>query len=295
MLAHTRRHGSPWRGAVVLALACMPACLLASCQDSRTDAAANAPSAGDSAHAVTERASASALSPADSAVLRLSSTASAYRTVPESALLGGGAIVGHVELSSAIAGDSAIVPTVDVAVCKPFTDTRTPSQGRGVGNAIVWLDGVASGPINDAPRRASLRLDRCRLEPRVQRMALGGTLQVASRDAMTSRLRFVDAARVASVRARVMLTDAGQLVPTADVAAVPGLVEVRDDEHPWVRAYVAVAAHPFVAITTPNGQFQFDRVPPGTYTLVTWQEQLGVRIARVLVTRGATTTITTRY
>ena len=290
MCARARCHRGPWRVAVVLTVVCA----MAACQDA-AESTSDTSGAAVSTPASAVGGRVRAMSSADSAVLLLSTDASNYRSVADSASLRGGTIVGHVEMSKTIAGDSAIVPDVDIDVCKPFTETRTPSQGRGVGNAIVWLAGVHSGPVADAPRRAWLRLDRCRLEPRVQRVALGGTLQVSSHDAMTSRLRFADVGRPEAVRTRVMLTDAGQLVPTAEVAAQPGLIEVRDEQHPWVRAYVAVAAHPFLAITDPLGRYRFDSVPPGTYTMVTWQEQLGVRVARVLVTRGATTTITTRY
>ena len=164
-----------------------------------------------------------------------------------------------------------------------------------MGHAVVWLVGVTSGPMPNAPRRASLTLDRCRLEPRVQQVAVGGTLQVISRDAMSSRLRFLDAGGRGTVRTLVALSDAGQVVPTAEVAFTPGMVEVRDDQHPWIRAWVAVTSHPFVAITEPGGNFRFDSVPPGTYTLVIWQEQLGTRTRALQVVSGVATRIRIAY
>ena len=217
-----------------------------------------------------------------------------YRGTRDTAALRGGTISGRVEAANSVVGDTVISPTHDLRVCKPFTETRTPSLDGGVGNAVVWLVGVTGGPMPDAPRRASLTLDRCQLQPRVQRMALGGTLQVTSRDAMSSRLRFVDVGRTTTVRAVIMLNDAGQVVPTADVASTSGLVEVRDDQHPWIRAYIAVVAHPFVVITDPRGAFRLDGVPPGEYSLVIWQEQLGVRTQVVRVSGGAETKILSR-
>ncbi len=218
-----------------------------------------------------------------------------YRGARDSAGLHGGTIIGRVEGSTPVAGDFAVTPTHDVRVCKPFTETRMPSQDGGVGGAVVWLVGVTTGPMPNAPRRASLTLDRCRLEPRVQRMAVGGTLQVISRDAMSSRLRFLDAGGRGTIRTLVALSDAGQVVPTAEVSLTPGLVEVRDDQHPWIRAWVAVTSHPFVAITEPGGNFRFDSVPPGSYTLVTWQEQLGTRTRALQVVGGVETRIRIAY
>ncbi|MEQ1692907.1 MAG: hypothetical protein ABMA00_16580, partial [Gemmatimonas sp.] len=270
MTLWARCRGSAVRCATILVV-------VSACQEQRTDAPAGGRIA-DVPEAVSRSAADRASSP-DSAVLTLglvgADTAARYRAAEDTSLLHGGTIVGTVRVTRPVTGDSAIIPTHDMSVCKPFTETRTPSQSGGVGNAVVWLVGVTTGPMQNAPRRASLTLDRCRLAPRVQRMALGGTLQVTSRDAMSSRLRFVDLGAPTTIRAHVMLSDAGQVVPTADVALASGLVEVRDDRHPWVRAYIAVSPHPFVAITEPNGTFRFDGVPGGSYTVVIWHEQLG--------------------
>jgi hypothetical protein len=239
------------------------------------------------------------LVPPDSAVQSLRWSGAerdvAYRPVRDTATLQAGVLVGRISTAKDVVGDSAISPTHDLDVCHPFTETHLPAQDRGVGNAVVWLAGVSSGPVVDAPRRATLTLDRCQLSPRVQRMAAGGTLQVVSRDAMSSRLRFADVGDEHVMRAQVDLTDAGQVVPTSAMSEQPGLVAVRDDLHPWVRAYIAVASHPFVAVTTPDGSFRFGAVPPGRYTLVVWQEQLGVRTRAVRVTTGVETRVRVEY
>lgn len=203
-----------------------------------------------------------------------------------------GVIVGLVKGGSP--RDTSIAPTHDLSVCKPFTEAQVPSKQGGVGNAVVWLEGIAEGPKDDAPRRVKLTLDGCHLEPRVQRVAAGGTVLVNSRDAMMSRLQFVAAGETVS-RATILLTDAGQIVPTSDVTMPPALVEVRDDRHPWVRGWLAVAPHPFVAITQADGQFRFDNVPPGKYTLVVWQEKLGARKTTVRVEAGVQARVEVTY
>ena len=215
----------------------------------------------------------------------------AYREVSDTAALAAGTVIGTVVITSRVPTETAIEPTHDRGVCAAFTQAQVPSVDGGVGNAIVWLVGVTHGPPQRAPLRAALTLERCRLEPRVQRAAVGGTLQLTSRDAMTSRLRFHDVGDDAAVRVIVPFTDAGQVVPTSAASQTPGLIEVRDDLHPWVRAYVAIAPHPFVAVTLPTGSFAFEGVPAGTYTLVVWQERLGIRFEPVRVTRGVETRV----
>lgn len=197
------------------------------------------------------------------------------RTVPTP-----GVIIGR--LTGGSPRDTSIAPTHDLSVCRPFSQSIVPSSNGGVGNGVVWLIGVASGPRDDAPRRVKLTLDGCRLEPRVQRVAVGSTVLVNGRDAMMSRLQFTAAAETRS-RTTVLLSDVGQIVPTSDATSAPALVQVTDDMHPWVRAWLVVAPHPYVAVTGADGEFRFDNVPPGRYTMVVWHERLGVKQTKVRV------------
>ena len=50
------------------------------------------------------------------------------------------------------------------------------------------------------------------------------------------------------------------------------LVPVKCNQHPWMKAYVAVLKHPFAAVSAEDGSFTIKGVPPGTYTVVAWHE-----------------------
>jgi hypothetical protein len=233
--------------------------------------------------------------PRDSAVLSLARAAGGadgrqYTVAPPAS---GGVIVGRIGGGSP--RDTSITPTHDLSVCRPFTQSLVPSRDGGVGNSVVWLVGVAAGPRDDAPRRVRVLLDGCRLDPRVQRVAAGGTVMITSRDAMTTRLQFVDVGGASASRGTVLFNDAGQVVPTSDAAKVPGLVQIRDDLHPWVLAYLAVTPHPFVAVTSADGQFRFDNVPPGRYALVIWHERFGVKQQLVRVDAQVETRIDLKF
>ena len=235
--------------------------------------------------------------PADSLVVTLAGALGgpAYRV--DSAPVAGGRISGVVRYDGALAADTLTRPTHDLGICQPRPDAPIRGSADGLGDVLVWLVGVTHGPADAASRRVSLALEGCELQPRISRAPVGATLLVRSADEMDARLRFLSATVPAHddtagvftsgvPRALVPLGMAGTVVPVTDALSVPGLVEVRDDRHPWVRAWIAVAPHPFVAVTDGNGGFEFRDVPPGTYALVAWHERLGRVALPVFVESG---------
>jgi hypothetical protein len=65
-------------------------------------------------------------------------------------------------------------------------------------------------------------------------------------------------------------------------------VGVKCDMHGWMNAWIVVIDHPYHAITGTDGGFMIDNVPPGTYTLEVWHEELGATTQTVTVTAGET-------
>jgi hypothetical protein len=223
---------------------------------------------------------------------------------------GTGRIAAVVRAGDALPPDTLSRPTHDTHICAPVADAPFVGSRHGVGDAVSWLVGVPRGPADPAPRRFAITLAGCQIQPRVSRAPVGATLQVRSADAIEARLRFLDVVderprrgrgdttpSVLTVvptapRALVPLFNAGAVVPLTAVTEAPGLVEIRDDRHPWVRGWLAVAPHPFVAISDATGGFAFSDVPVGRYVLVTWHERLGTAAVVVRVEPGVETRVT---
>jgi hypothetical protein len=70
------------------------------------------------------------------------------------------------------------------------------------------------------------------------------------------------------------------------------MVRLKCDVHNWMAAYIGVMAHPFFAVTGPDGTFALAGVPPGTYVVEAWHETLGTRTAQVTVGRQQAGTAT---
>src|SRR2546430_13300017 len=54
-----------------------------------------------------------------------------------------------------------------------------------------------------------------------------------------------------------------------------GIVRVECDAHGWMLGWVYAADTPYYALTAKDGTFTIKDVPPGSYTLVAWQEYTG--------------------
>ncbi len=61
------------------------------------------------------------------------------------------------------------------------------------------------------------------------------------------------------------------------------MVPFKCDVHPWMHAYIGVLDHPFFAVTGPDGTFSLKGLPPGTYTIEAWHEELGTMTQSVTI------------
>ena len=160
-----------------------------------------------------------------------------------------------------------------------------PGIDGGLPGAVVWLRDARQGKALPLARRYTLTNRGCRLEPRVQATVAGGTLNIRNLDPLEHRTRLVRQGSVDIVSV-VRQYDEGQVVPDEEVLERPALVHATCELHPWSEAWVAVFDHPYFAVTTPDGAFVIDSVPPGTYRLVVWHEREGKVEREVTVGRG---------
>jgi len=55
------------------------------------------------------------------------------------------------------------------------------------------------------------------------------------------------------------------------------------NQHPWMKAFVNVAANPFYAISNANGSFEIKGLPPGEYTIGAVHEAAGEQTQKISI------------
>lgn len=64
------------------------------------------------------------------------------------------------------------------------------------------------------------------------------------------------------------------------------MIPVQCNIHPWMHGWFAVVKGPY-ATTDAGGAYTINNVPPGSYTVTAWQEDLGTQTQKVTVAGGA--------
>ncbi len=73
------------------------------------------------------------------------------------------------------------------------------------------------------------------------------------------------------------------------------MMPVRCNNHPWMQAFINVVSNPFYAVSDADGHYVIRGLPPGTYTVVADQEQMGQKTSTVKVGAKQTATLDFTY
>ena len=195
-----------------------------------------------------------------------------------------GRIRGVVRFDGAVPAPVRQPNTKDTNVCGSSVSLTRLALGpeNGVRHAFVYLDDAPfDGPLL---ARTSVLVDqqRCEYGPASLAVAAGTSLDIINSDPILHNVH----ARGITPEGPMTIFNIAQpirgLRSAVDIStAKPGIVTLSCEAgHPWMRAHLFVASHPYVAVTGESGEFVIDDVPAGTYPITMWHE--GVRVERII-------------
>jgi plastocyanin len=163
------------------------------------------------------------------------------------------------------------------------------TETRSRGNIFVYLKTGLEGKKFAVPGEpVTIDQKGCWFGPRVVGMQAGQVLRVTNSDPVTHNIHPQPA------RNRDWnQSQAPEDPPLQRKFAVPEImIPVKCNVHNWMRAWIGVLDHPYFAVTAADGSFTIRNVPPGTYTVAIWQEQLGTAEQPVQLAAAGTSELT---
>jgi plastocyanin len=207
----------------------------------------------------------------------------------------GGNLEGKVVFQGTVPSPRKLIPTQDQQVCGGPRDEPRIVLGPGntVQGAIVYLKGIEKGKAFEKPKKPPV-IDnlKCKFEPEVQVVPTGTEVIVHNSDPIlhnTHGFLLTDSRRGRTVFNNA-IPEKGQQFKTT--LKLPGIVDVACDVHGWMQGWILVAENPYYAITPKDGTFAIKDIPPGKYTLATFQPFTGIRETPVTVEAKKTNNVT---
>lgn len=162
-----------------------------------------------------------------------------------------------------VAAREAVKVNKDVQFCgqhglKDETLIVNP-ENKGIQNAVVYVY-KSDVPETPAPEATHVLANmNCRFEPRIVVARAGDTIKVTNPDPVghNANMNFLR-----NNAANVMIPgnqEKDVVVEQAEPAPIP----VDCNIHPWMRAYLVILDHSFVAVSDENGMIEIDGLPVG--------------------------------
>lgn len=194
------------------------------------------------------------------------------------ATLTGVSVSGRITFAGKIPKAGRLPVHRDSAVCgetMPNEALQVDQASRGVSAVVVSLDGVAKGKALPGKVPVIVENRTCRFFPRANAALLGNQVEIRNSDPILHNTHIRNDTRYGDTLINVAQPVGAPAIHKS--LTDTGLLDVRCDAHPFMRASIHVFEHPYFAVTDETGAYELTKVPPGEYRLRLWHERLGWR------------------
>ena len=208
-----------------------------------------------------------------------------------------GAVSGTVNYAADADPDTPIKMDAD-PVCaglhqEPVTTQKIITDGQGhLANVFVWVKETPPGSYQPPAEQAVIDQKGCQYQPHVQGVMVGQELLIRNSDPTLHNIHALPAKNQEFNQGQPF--EGMEMTKTFDEVELPPF-HFKCDVHPWMSSYLGVVPHPFFATSDDSGSFQIANLPPGTYTLEAWHEELGSQTQQITVEPDQTVEVTFDY
>jgi|SRR5580704_662199 hypothetical protein len=155
----------------------------------------------------------------------------------------------------------------------------------GLQNVVLYIsDGLTGNEATAVPStQPTFDQKGCQYIPHVLAMDADQKFQVISSDQTTHNIHPLPNAMTGNIPWNKSQPPGAPPIVTS--WKTPEMISVKCNIHPWMHGYFAVVKGPY-ATSDKSGAYTIHGVPPGSYTVTAWQEELGTQTAKVTVAAG---------
>ena len=202
-------------------------------------------------------------------------------------LASAGSLTGSVKYEGKVPNLKPIDMAADPNCAKKHGSTPQKNEalvlgnGNTLGNVLVYVkSGLPAGKTFPAPKTPVVMDQKgCHYTPHVLGVMVGQPFKVLNSDGLLHNVHALPKVN----KQFNMAMPANRTEATETFTKAEGVFTVKCDVHPWMNAYVGVFAHPFFAVTKPDGAFSIAGLPAGSYEIEAWHEKLGTKLGKVTV------------
>jgi len=204
-----------------------------------------------------------------------------------------GTVTGKIVFSGAAPASKKIDMGQDPVCANAQGDKNTEdvvvADGK-LANVFVYVkSGGAVDKYSFSKPSGDVELDQkgCRYHPHVLGVQTGQTIKIVNSDPTTHNIHPTPAHNAEWNQSQ----PAGSAPLEKSFQRAETLIPVKCNQHPWMKCYVGVLAHPFYSVSSDkDGTYTIKGLPPGDYVIAAWHEKYGEQTAKVTVTaKGAIT------